>query len=82
MPTIKLYVNLRTIAEHERTMSINDAPFGDAERTNLLSRGANLGAVLNELIKQVPALDGSSSWETGKSVRILSSPSMDTMLPS
>ena len=42
MPTIKLYANLRTIAG-TKELSIT---------------GTNLGGVLNELVKQIPALDG------------------------
>jgi molybdopterin synthase sulfur carrier subunit len=42
MPTIKLYANLRNIAG-TKELSIT---------------GASLGGVLNELVKQVPALDG------------------------
>ena len=53
MPTIKLYANLRTIAG-TKELSITP-PSGVLPSA---SRGANLGTVLNELIKQVPALDG------------------------
>jgi MoaD family protein len=50
MPTIKLYANLRKIAGVQE-LSIT---------------GASLGGVLNELIRQIPALDGIilENWQT------------------
>jgi molybdopterin converting factor small subunit len=53
MPTIKLYANLRNIAG---TKELSITPPSGMLRSGL--RGANLGGVLNELVKQVPALDG------------------------
>lgn len=42
MPTIKLYANLRTIAETKE----------------LFITGASLGACVTSLVEQIPALDG------------------------
>ena len=53
MPTIKLFANLRKVAE-KKELSV-------APPTGMLrsaSRETSLGGVLNELVKQVPALDG------------------------
>jgi molybdopterin synthase sulfur carrier subunit len=53
MPTIKLFANLRKIAE---TKEVLVAPPSGMLRSG--SRGTSLGKILNELIKEVPALDG------------------------
>ena len=52
MPTIKLFANLRTIAE-TKELSIA-LPSGMPRST---SQEASLGEVLNELTKKIPALD-------------------------
>jgi molybdopterin synthase sulfur carrier subunit len=53
MPTIKLYANLRNIAGMKE---LSIAPPSGMLRS--ASRGASLGGILNELVKEVPALDG------------------------
>jgi molybdopterin synthase sulfur carrier subunit len=53
MPTIKLYANLRNIAE-TKELSITLL----SGMPHSTSRGASLGQVLNELVQQIPALDG------------------------
>jgi len=53
MPTIKLYANLRNIAG---TKELSVTPPSGMLRS--AARGASLGGVLNELMKQIPALDG------------------------
>lgn len=53
MSTIRLYANLRTIAG---TKELSITP--SSRVLCSASRGASLGDVLNELAKQVPALDG------------------------
>jgi molybdopterin synthase sulfur carrier subunit len=53
MPTIKLFANLRNIAG---TKELSVAPSSGMLRS--ASRGTSLKGVLNELVKEVPALDG------------------------
>jgi len=53
MPIIKLYANLRNIAE---TKELSITPPSGVLRS--ASRGASLEGILNELVKEVPALDG------------------------
>ena len=53
MPTIKLYANLRNIAG---TKELSVTPPSGMLRSP--SRGTSLRGVLNELVKEVPALDG------------------------
>ena len=53
MPTIKLYANLRNIAG---TKELSVTPLLGMLRSP--SRGTSLRGVLNELVKEVPALDG------------------------
>jgi len=53
MPTVKLFANLRKIAG---TKEISVAP--PSGRLHSASRGTSLRKVLNELEKEVPALDG------------------------
>ena len=53
MPTIKLFANLRKIAG---TKELTIAP--PSGMLHPASRGASLGGILNELVKEIPALDG------------------------
>ena len=53
MPTIKLFANLRNLAE-TKELSVT-SPSG---MLHSASRGTSLREVLNELVKEVPALDG------------------------
>ena len=53
MPTIKLYANLRGLAG---TKELSITPPSGMLRS--APRGASLGGILNELVKEVPALDG------------------------
>jgi len=53
LPTIKLFANLRKIAE---TKELSVATPSGMPRT--ASRETSLGEILNELVKEVPALDG------------------------
>jgi molybdopterin converting factor small subunit len=53
MPTIKLFANLRNIAG---TKELSVTPPSGMLRS--ASRGASLREALNELVKEVPALDG------------------------
>jgi len=53
LPTIKLFANLRKIAEtKELSVALPSGMLGSS------SRGTNLGEILNELVKEIPALDG------------------------
>jgi len=53
LPTIKLFANLRKIAE---TKELSVAPPSGILRS--ATRESSLGEILNELVKEVPALDG------------------------
>ena len=53
MPKVKLFANLRSIAG---TKELSIAPPSGMLRS--ASRVASLGGILNELVKEVPALDG------------------------
>jgi len=53
LPTIKLFANLRNIAD-TKELSV-DPPSGMLRSA---SRGTSLRGILNELVKEVPALDG------------------------
>jgi len=53
LPTIKLFANLRKIAEtKELSVALPSRMLHSA------SRGTSLREILNELVKEVPALDG------------------------
>jgi len=53
MPTIKLFANLRKIAGQKEIR----IP-ATAEVLPTVSRGATLNSTLNDLVQQIPALDG------------------------
>lgn len=53
MPTIKLFANLRKIAGQKEISII-----ATSEGLPSVSRGATLYSVLNDLVRQIPALDG------------------------
>ncbi len=53
MPVVKLFANLRKLAG---TKEVSISPPSGMLRST--SRGATIGSVLNELVRQNPALDG------------------------
>ena len=53
MPVVKLYANLRELAG---TKELSITPTSGMLQS--ASRGASLGQALNELVRQVPAMDG------------------------